>query len=119
MRKFLLKALISRKETYTALFLKLCVVSLFKVLYTDMNFLTKLRKCCHEVMVDNCYKPQVALQILARKVLTFLLRQGCANFFNGGPNTNKHNILRAAPSNRIIFYQISKTILPAIKIKLQ
>ena len=47
------------------------------------------------------------------------IRQGCANFFNGGPNTNKHNILRAAPSNRIIFYRISKTILPAIKIKLQ
>ena len=47
------------------------------------------------------------------------LKQGCANFFNGGPNTNKHNILRAAPSNRIIFYRISKTILPAIKIKLQ
>ena len=47
------------------------------------------------------------------------IKQGCAIFFNGGPNTNKHNILRAAPSNRIIFYRISKTILPAIKLKLQ
>ena len=24
--------------------------------YTDTNFLPKLRKCCHEVMVGNCYK---------------------------------------------------------------
>ena len=47
------------------------------------------------------------------------LYQGCAIFFSGGPNTNKHNILRAASSNKIIFYQISKTILPVIKIKPQ
>ena len=41
---------------------------------------------------------------------------GCAIFFNGGPNTNKHNILRAAPLNKIIFYRL--LILPTIKIKL-
>ena len=34
------------------------------------------------------------------------LGQGCAMFCNGGPNTNKHNILRAAPLNRIIFLLI-------------
>ena len=46
-----------------------------------------------------------------------ILVHGCAISFNGGPNTNKHNILRASPLNRVIFYPL--LILPAIKIKLQ
>ena len=72
-RKFLLKALVSKKEIYTAMFFKLCAASLFKVLYTYTNFLSKLRKCCHEVMVDNCYKSggRVALQVTVREVMTF------------------------------------------------
>ena len=47
----------------------------------------------------------------------YALNQGCAIFFNSGPNSNKHNIVRAAPLNNIIFYQL--LILLAIKIKLQ
>ena len=71
-RKFLLKALVSEKEIHTAMFLKLCAASLFKVLYTDANFLPKLRKCCHEGMVDNCSKSGVvALQVAAVEVMTF------------------------------------------------
>ena len=52
-----------------------CTASLFKVLYADTNFLPKLRKCCHEEMVDNCYKSQVALhlQVTAKKVMTFFI----------------------------------------------
>ena len=52
--------------------------------------------------------------------------QECAIFFNGGPNTNKHNILRAAPSNILPNIKnniasdknktaiISKTVIPAL-----
>ena len=39
----------------------------------DTNFLPKSRECCHEVMVNNCCKSQVALQITARKIMTFFL----------------------------------------------
>ena len=46
-----------------------------------------------------------------------ILSQGCAIFFNSGLNSNKHNTVRAAPLNNIIFYQL--LILLAIKIKLQ
>ena len=46
-RKFLLKALVSKKEISTAMVFKLCAASLFKVLYTYTNFLSKSRKCCH------------------------------------------------------------------------
>ena len=63
------------------MFLKLCAVedlqvyreSFLQVLYTDTNFLPKLRKCFHEVMIHNCYKSRVALQVTARKILTFFL----------------------------------------------
>ena len=50
-----------------------CATSLFKMLCADTNFLPKLRKCCHEEMVDNCYKSPVALhlQLTAKKVMTF------------------------------------------------
>ena len=44
-----------------------------------------------------------------------LLEQGCANFFNSGPNSNKHNIVRAARLDKIMFYQL--LILPGIVIK--
>ena len=80
--KSLLKAFVSQKEIYKAMFLKLCAseifrwaASLFKVLYTNTNFLPKLRKCCHEEMVDNCYKSRVAfhLQVTAKEVITFFL----------------------------------------------
>ena len=80
-RKSLLKAFVSQKEIYTAMFLKLCAAkicryaaSLFKVHYADTTFLPKLRKCCHEEMVDNCYKSRVALhlQVTAKEVMTFL-----------------------------------------------
>ena len=61
-RKSLLKAFVSGKEIYTAMFHKLCAAedlyvcrdvlwcaaSLFKVLCT--NFLPKLKKCCHEII---------------------------------------------------------------------
>ena len=79
-RKFLLKALVSEKEIYTAMFSNCvprkickCAASLFKVFYIYTNFHSKLRKCCHEVMVDNCYKSggRVALQVTAREVMTF------------------------------------------------
>ena len=40
---------------------------------------------------------------------------GCANFFNGGPNSIKHNVVRAARLNRIIFYQL--LILRGIMVK--
>ena len=72
-RKFFLKALVSKTEIYTTMFFKLCAASLFKVLYTYTNFLSKLRECCHEVMVDNCYKSggRVALQVTVREVMTF------------------------------------------------
>ena len=71
-RKFLLKALVSKKEIYTAMFFKLCAASLFKVRYTT-DILSQSRKCCHEVMVDNCYKSggRVALQVTVREVMTF------------------------------------------------
>ena len=63
----------SQKQKYMQL-LKLCAASLFKVLYTDTNFLPKLRKCCDEVMVDNCYKSRVALQVTAREVMNIFLK---------------------------------------------
>ena len=47
-RKSLLKALVSKKEIFTVMFLKLCAASFFKVIYTDKNFLPKLKNCCHE-----------------------------------------------------------------------
>ena len=51
-----------------------CAASAFKVLYVDTNFLPKSRKCCHEVMVNNCCKSRVALQIKAREMMTFLAK---------------------------------------------
>ena len=49
-RKTLLKALVSKKEIYTAMFLKLCAAEdlqmcceSFKVFYIYTNFLSKLR----------------------------------------------------------------------------
>ena len=33
-----------------------CAASLFKVLYVNTYFLPKSRKCCHEVVVNNCCK---------------------------------------------------------------
>ena len=41
------------------------------MLYVETNFLPKLRKCCHEIMVDICRKSQVALQVTSIKVMTF------------------------------------------------
>ena len=51
-----------------------CAASLFKVLYVDRNFLPKSKKCCHKVMVNNCCKSRVALQITAREIMTFFGR---------------------------------------------
>ena len=51
-----------------------CAASLFKMLYDDTKFLPKLRKCCHEVMVDNCYKSLVAVEVGAREVVIFFWR---------------------------------------------
>ena len=41
------------------------------MLYTDTNFLPKLRKCRHEEMVCNCYNSRVALhlQVKAKEVM--------------------------------------------------
>ena len=67
-RKSLLKAFVSQKEIYTAMFLKLCAVEI----YTHTNLLLKLRKCCHEEMVDNCHKSRMVLhlQVTAKEVMT-------------------------------------------------
>ena len=50
-----------------------CAASLFRVLHAETKFLPKLKKCCHEEMVDNCYKSRVALhlQVTAKEVMTF------------------------------------------------
>ena len=66
MRKIPIERIISKKEIYAAMFLKLCAANIFEVLSTDTNFLTKLRKCSDEAMVDNCYKSRVASQVTAR-----------------------------------------------------
>ena len=56
-------------------FLMCCrVLNLFKVLYSDTNFLPKLTKCCHEVLFDNCFKSWVALQETVREAMAFFLR---------------------------------------------
>ena len=80
-RKFLLKALVSKKRNICSNgFQTVCrgrfasvPQVFFKVLYTYTKFLSKLRKCCCEVMVDNCYKSggQVALQVTTREIMTF------------------------------------------------
>ena len=66
-----------------------CAASLFKVLYTDTNFLPKLRKCCHEEMVDNCYKSRVVLnlQVTAKEVMNFFY------FFADQHHFGLHNII--------------------------
>ena len=51
-----------------------CAASFFKVLYVDTKFLPKSRKCCHEIMVNNCCKSRMALQITAREIMTFFWR---------------------------------------------
>ena len=38
----------------------------------------KLRENSHEVMVDNCYKSLVTLQVAAKEVMTFFVIQGTA-----------------------------------------
>ena len=60
-RKSQLKAFVSKKKdihhcfsNHVPLTICRCAASLFKVLYADTNFLPKLKKSCHEVMVDNC-----------------------------------------------------------------
>ena len=50
-----------------------CAASLYKVLYTHTNFLPKLRKYCHEVMVNICCKSLVAVQVMAREIINFFL----------------------------------------------
>ena len=59
-----------KRNIYSNVSQTVCRESFFKVLYTDTNFLSKLRKGCHEVMVDNCYKSRAALQVKAREVMT-------------------------------------------------
>ena len=41
------------------------------MLYVDRNFLPKSRKCDYEVMVNNCCKSRVALQITERELMNF------------------------------------------------
>ena len=42
------------------------------MLYVDRSFLPKLRKCRHEVTIDLCGKPRMALQVSSIEVMTFL-----------------------------------------------
>ena len=51
-----------------------CAASSFKVLYVDTSFVSKLRKCCHEVTTDLCRKSQVPLQVSLIEVMTFFLK---------------------------------------------
>ena len=51
-----------------------CTASIFKVLHVDTNFLPKLRKCCHLVMVDFCRKSRVAFQVSSIEMKTFFWR---------------------------------------------
>ena len=51
--------------------------------------------------------PTKAMLTLYNSLLSSHLRQGCAIFFNGGSNTNKHNILRAAPLNILLTIDIA------------
>ena len=68
----------------------------------------------------------IVLRWSKRKIYFKGLKQGCAIFFNGGPNTNKHNILRptfkkdnilptidiASDKNKTAI--ISKTVIPVL-----
>ena len=54
---------------------------------------------------------------LLKMPIFYYLDQGCAIFFNSGPNSNKHKILRATPLNKMLFYQV--LIMQGVKIKLQ
>ena len=45
-----------------------------KCIILNTNFLPKLKKCCHEVTIDNSYTSRVALQVTAREAMTFLLK---------------------------------------------
>ena len=78
MRKIPIKSIsLQKRNIYSNVSQTVCrdvlwyAASLSKVLYTDTNFLPKLRKCCHEVMVNNCYKSRAALQVTVREVKTF------------------------------------------------
>ena len=42
----------------------------FEKLFTKRKKSFEL-KCCHEVMVDKCYKSLVVLQVTAREIVTF------------------------------------------------
>ena len=60
-------------------------------------------RCCS---IEICNQ-SIGLQFyLTSQIASCLLRQGCANFFNCGPNSNKDNIVRVARFDRIIFYQL-------------
>ena len=48
-------------------------------------FWLKLLKNSHEVMVDNCYKSRVALQVTARKVMIFFWRSAPFQAINWFP----------------------------------
>ena len=77
-----------------------CAASFFKVLYADTNFLPKLKKCCHEVMADNCYKSRVALHlpVTAKEVMTFFVF-----FWISAPfRASSHNFRKELPGEVVI-----------------
>ena len=45
-----------------------------KCVIPNTNFPSKLKKCCHEVTVENSYKLRVALRVTAREAITFFSR---------------------------------------------
>ena len=88
-------------------------------LWQPPNFIVKSVKLAPTIICECGALDQTAAHVIPQHPSHYALEQGCAIFFSDGPNTNKHNILQAASSNKIIFYRISKTILPVIKIKPQ